>query len=501
MKTNEILLQMENIRKYFPGVLALDGVSLTLHKGEVLALMGENGAGKSTLMKCLFGIYRPDSGRILLEGKPVEFKSPRDAMESGVAMVHQELNQAMKLTVADNIWLGRFPIFHELLPFIKDKEKREKTRDIFDALKIDTDPDKRVDELTVSERQMVEIARAISYDAKVIVFDEPTSSLTESESEKLFGILSMLKSQGVGVIYISHKMREILQIADTVAVMRDGKNVASEPASALSTERIISLMVGRELTNRYPKRDTPPGKTLLRVNGLRGRYSRLKDASFELRRGEILGIAGLDGSGRSELLECIFGLSEKEEGLIELDGVATENKSPRDAIRHGFAMLTEERRASGIFGMLNITDNTVISSLGKFSRGGFLNEGLMERATEGRVKDMRIKTPSLSTRISTLSGGNQQKVILGRWLLTEPRVLLLDEPTRGVDVGAKYEIYKLINRLCKDGRGVIMVSSEMEELLGMSDRIGVMSGGILAGILEGDGMTQENIMTLAAKFV
>ena len=501
MSNKHPLLQMENIRKSFPGVLALDGVSLTLHRGEVLALMGENGAGKSTLMKCLFGIHRPDGGRILLEGEPVEFKSPADAMGHGVAMVHQELNQALKLSVADNLWLGRFPTLHSLFPWIRDGEIKSRTREVLESLDIRTDPDTPMEKLSVSERQMAEIAKAVSYDARVIVFDEPTSSLNENEAEKLFTIINMLRCGGVGVIYISHKMREILEIADRVAIMRDGKNVAAEPAKDLTTDRIISLMVGRELTNRYPKRDTPPGDPILQVEGISGKHSRLRAASLSLRAGEVLGIAGLDGSGRSELLECIFGLGRRGSGVIILDGKEVENRSPSEAIQNGFALLTEERRATGIFGALSVEENTVISSLRDYCVLGLLSSRRMRAVAEECRKDMRIKTPSLKAKISSLSGGNQQKVIFGRWLLTQPRVLLLDEPTRGVDVGAKYEIYKLINRLCEQGRGVIMVSSEMEELLGMADRVAVMSGGMLAGILQKDEMTQEAIMALATKYV
>ena len=496
---SDILLKMEGIRKVFPGVVALKGASLELRRGEVLALMGENGAGKSTLMKCLFGIHRPEEGRIFLDGTECLFKSPTDAMRQGVAMVHQELSQAQRLTVADNLWLGRFPKIWRL-PIVDDREAIRRTADILDTLGIRTDPRRIIGELTVSERQMVEIARAVSYDAKILVLDEPTSSLTSEEAQKLFSIISMLKERGVGIIYISHKMDEILRISDRVTVMRDGETVATEDAKSLTTERIIKLMVGRELKNRYPKRDTPPGLPLLEVDGLSGRYNKLKNASLVVRSGEVLGLAGLDGSGRSELLECIFGLSSRKEGRVLIEGKEVTPSSPAKAIEAGLALLTEERRAGGIFPALSIRENTVISSLADHSVLGFLSGRSMSRATKESIERLHIKTASEQVGINTLSGGNQQKVILGRWLLTKPRVLLLDEPTRGVDVGAKYEIYKIINELCAQGMGVLMVSSEMEELLGMCDRIAVMSGGMPVGVLEGEDMTQERIMTLAAKF-
>ena len=354
--------------------------------------------------------------------------------------------------------------------------------------------------MSVSLRQMVEIAKAVSYDAKVIVFDEPTSSLTDREAERLFDIIKMLKSKGCGIIYISHKMEEILHISDEVTVMRDGKYVATKDARELTTDEIIRLMVGRELTNRYPPKDAKIGSVLLEVKNLTAMYSKLRDVTFEARRGEILGVAGLDGSGRTELLETLFGLAAKKEGSIRLDGKSLSNSNPRQAIKNGFALITEERRASGIFGILNIRDNTTISSLGKYRRGLFLSRKKMSDSTRWAISSMRIKTPSQNTKIRTLSGGNQQKVILGRWLLTEPTVLLLDEPTRGIDVGAKYEIYQLILNLAHEGKTVIMVSSEMPELLGVCDRILVMSGGRLSGEVRAKDATQEQIMALAAKY-
>ena len=489
------LLEMRNITKEFPGVKALDGVSLTVRPGTVHALMGENGAGKSTLMKCLFGIYAKNAGTIVLDGKEVDFKSSKEALENGVAMVHQELNQALTRSVMDNLWLGRYPKVAGLM--VSESVMRKRTREIFEELDVHVDPKAIMSTLPVSQRQMVEIAKAVSYNAKIIVFDEPTSSLTEAEVEHLFRIINMLKERGCGIIYISHKMDEILRISDEVTIMRDGQWVATRHAKDLT---IIKLMVGRELTNRFPPKDNKPGEVILEVEHLAGKYTRLKDASFQLRKGEVLGIAGLDGSGRTEVLENLFGAMTKESGTIRLHG--KEIKTPREAIKNGFALLTEERRATGIFGIRDIKENTVISNLKSYLAGGFcLSDKKMKEDTDWAIQAMHIKTPSQSTQIRSLSGGNQQKVIIGRWLLTKPEVLLLDEPTRGIDVGAKYEIYQLILDLAKEGKGVIMVSSEMPELLGICDRILVMSGGVLAGEVDARNTSQEEILTLAAKYV
>ena len=494
------LLEMRNICKSFPGVKALDNVSLTVRPGTVHALMGENGAGKSTLMKCLFGIYSKDSGTITLEGKEVNFKNSKEAMENGVAMVHQELNQALTRTVTDNLWLGRYPKVGGIM--VSESIMRKRTKEIFDQLEVHVDPKAIMSTMPVSQRQMVEIAKAVSYNAKVIVFDEPTSSLTETEVEHLFRIINMLRDKGCGIIYISHKMEEILRISDDVTIMRDGQWVATRPASELTMNEIIRLMVGRELTNRFPPKDNVPGEAILEVENLSGKYTRLKEASFQLRKGEILGIAGLDGSGRTEVLENLFGSMTKGSGTIRLHGKEIKNRNPRESIKNGFALLTEERRATGIFGIRDILDNTVISNLKSYLIGSIcLSDKKMREDTDWAIQAMRIKTPSQKTQIRSLSGGNQQKVIIGRWLLTKPEVLLLDEPTRGIDVGAKYEIYQLIIDLAKEGKGVIMVSSEMPELLGVCDRILVMSGGILAGEVDAKNTSQEEILTLAAKYV
>ncbi len=494
------LLEMRGISKSFPGVKALDSVNLTVRPGTVHALMGENGAGKSTLMKCLFGIYRRDEGSITLDGKEVEFKSSKEALESGVAMVHQELNQALTRTVKDNLWLGRYPKVGGFIVSERIMDKR--TQEIFQELEVTVDPNAIMSKLPVSQRQMVEIAKAVSYNSKVIVFDEPTSSLTETEVEHLFRIINMLRDRGCGIIYISHKMEEILRISDEVTIMRDGQWVATRPAKELTMDEIIRLMVGRELTNRFPPKTNQPGEVILDVRNMAGRYTRLKDATFQLRKGEILGIAGLDGSGRTEVLENLFGAMTREGGSITLHGKEIQNRSPKEAIKNGFALLTEERRATGIFGIRDIKENTVISNLKGYLLGGVvLSDKKMREDTDWSIQAMHIKTPSQRTQIRSLSGGNQQKVIIGRWLLTKPEILLLDEPTRGIDVGAKYEIYQLIIDLANEGKGVIMVSSEMPELLGVCDRIIVMSGGQVAGEVDAASTSQEEILTLAAKYV
>ena len=375
------------------------------------------------------------------------------------------------------------------------------TREIFKKLELDIDPKTVMSTMPVSQRQMVEIAKAVSYNSKVIVFDEPTSSLTEEEVEHLFKIINMLRDRGCAIIYISHKMAEILRISDEVTIMRDGKWIATREAKDLTMNEIIKLMVGRELTQVYPPKTNKPEGVLLEVEGLSAEYSKLRDVSFKARRGEILGVAGLDGSGRTELLENIFGVATRKSGTIKIDGKAIKNRNAGESIKNGFALLTEERRATGIFSILNIRENATIASLDKCKTGPFLSKAKLKKNTEWCIISMRVKTPSQETKIRSLSGGNQQKVILGRWLLTEPTVLLLDEPTRGIDVGAKYEIYQLIIDLAEKGKTVIMVSSEMPELLGVCDRILVMSGGKLAGEVDASTATQEEIMSLAAKYV
>ena len=505
MQKDDVLLRMEGICKSFPGVKALDDAQLTVRPGTVHALMGENGAGKSTLMKCLFGIYSKDAGTIWFDGKEVNFKSSRDALDNGVAMVHQELNQVLYRSVMENMWLGRFPLKGGL---VDHKKMYNDTKAVLDDLEIKVDPKTIIGTMAVSQRQMLEIAKAVSYNAKILVLDEPTSSLTSEEVEHLFRIMRRLCDQGVGIIYISHKMDEIKRISDEVTIMRDGQWISTDKTENLSTDDIIKRMVNREMTNRFPAKDNVPGDVLMEVSHLTGKYMpTCQDVSFELRAGEVLGVAGLVGSRRTELLSTIFGIMARESGEIKLNGKPISNKTPRQSIKNGFAMLTEERRATGIFPYASILFNTVISNLGSYQRGPLLSDKKMTTDTDWSISSMHIKTPSQKTLIKNLSGGNQQKVILGRWLLTKPDVLLLDEPTRGIDVGAKYEIYELILQLAKQGKAVMMVSSEMPELIGICDRILVMSNGHMAGILErgkdfgGIENEQETIMRLAAQYV
>ena len=500
MENLKYVLEMENISKEFPGVKALDDVQLKLKPGTVHALMGENGAGKSTLMKCLFGIYEKNTGKILLDGVEVNFKSTKEALENGVSMVHQELNQVLQRNVLDNIWLGRYPMKGF---FVDEKKMYNDTINIFKDLDIKVDPKKKVADLPIAERQMIEIAKAVSYKSKVIVMDEPTSSLTEKEVEHLFRIIKKLKESGVGIIYISHKMEEIKMISDEITILRDGKWISTNDVSKISTDQIISMMVGRDLTERFPKKDNKAKEMILEVKNLTAlNQPSIQDVSFELYKGEILGIAGLVGSKRTEIVETIFGMRPKERGEIILNGKTVKNKNPEEAIKNGFALVTEERRSTGIFSMLDIAFNSVISNLDRYkNKFRLLKNKDIEKDTKWIVDSMRVKTPSYSTKIGSLSGGNQQKVIIGRWLLTEPEVLMLDEPTRGIDVLAKYEIYQLMIDLAKKDKGIIMISSEMPELLGVTDRILVMSNGRVAGIVKTSETNQEEIMELSAKYL
>lgn len=499
MEDKKYILEMIDICKNFPGVKALDKANLKVRAGTVHALMGENGAGKSTLMKCLFGVYIEDEGEIFIEGEKIKFSNPKQAMENGVAMVHQELNQVLQRDVMENIWLGRFP---GKMGVVDSKILFNETKRVLDELEIDINPKIKMGNLSVSQRQMVEIAKAVSYNAKILVLDEPTSSLTEEEVTHLFRIINKLRDRGCGIIYISHKMEEILQISDDVTIMRDGKWIDTIEAKNLTTDKIIKLMVGRDLGDRFPPKDNKPEEVILEVKNLTGMYQpSIVDASFELRKGEILGVAGLVGSKRTELLETIFGIAKHSSGEVILHGKKVDNSTSRKAIKNGFALLTEERRATGIFGQLSINFNSIIANLDGYSSKGVLNSKKMEEDTKWVIESMRVKTPSSKTAIKTLSGGNQQKVIIGRWLLTKPEILLLDEPTRGIDVGAKYEIYQLIIDLAKKGKGVIVVSSEMPELLGICDRILIMSNGRVAGVGDTKELTQEDIMTMAAKYI
>ncbi|MDK2878788.1 MAG: methyl-galactoside transport system ATP-binding protein [Thermoanaerobacteraceae bacterium] len=502
--TDEFLLEMNNISKEFPGVKALDDVTLKVRGGTIHALVGENGAGKSTLMKCLFGIYKPDSGQIILNKNRVDINNPSDALKLGISMIHQELHPVPHRNVMENIWLGRFPQRkYGPLGFVDHKKMYEDTEKLLKEFSIDIKPNEKVGSLSVSKVQLMEIAKAISYDSKIIIMDEPTSSLTENEVEHLFRIINDLKKRGVSVIYISHKMEEILKIADEVTIMRDGKRIGTWPASELNIDMIISKMVGRDLTNRFPKRQNVPGKVKIKVENLTSPLPKsFKKISFEVREGEILGVGGLVGAQRTELIEAIFGLRSVESGQIFINGKKVNIKSPIDAKKHKIALLTEDRRLTGIIPVLPVLENTSIANILRYVKPNFLLDGKkMKTDVTKTVELLKVKTPSLKAAIRDLSGGNQQKVLFARWLLTEPDIFLLDEPTRGIDVGAKYEIYTIIAELARQGKSIIMISSEMPELLGMSDRIMVMCEGRLSGTVEAKNTSEEEIMRLATKFI
>ena len=493
----EYLLEVENVRKAFPGVLALDDVSFRLKRGHVHALMGENGAGKSTLMKIIAGIYTPDSGSFRLKGQEIRLTSPLDALQYGIAMIHQELNLMSFMTVAENIWIRREPL--NGFGLVRHDEMRRRTKALFERLDINLDPDAEVRDLSVASRQMVEIAKAVSYDSDILIMDEPTSALTEREVAHLFKIIRTLKDQGKGIIYITHKMNELFEIADEVSVFRDGKFVGEHAATSVTRDDIIKLMVGREITQMFPKMAAKIGDVVLSVKGL-GLEGRFHDISFDLRAGEILGVAGLVGSGRSNVAETLFGVTPATEGTIAIDGRAIVMRNPAVAMDAGMAFLTEDRKESGCFLLLDVMANMQIAVLRRgFVKAGFVNETAIEKLCQEQKTRLRVRTPDLEEPIINLSGGNQQKVLIARWLMTHPRILILDEPTRGIDVGAKAEIHRLISELAGQGVAVIMISSEMPEVLGMSDRVLVMHEGRMTGIVDRADATQVKIMELASQ--
>ena len=501
---SEYRLEMRDVCKSFPGVKALDHVQLKLRPGTVHALMGENGAGKSTLMKCMFGIYKMDEGEIFFEGEKVEIRDPMDALHKGIAMVHQELQPIPARTIGENIFLGRYPMKKLLgfIPVVDHKKMYEDTATLLQKVRMDFDPRQKLGELSVSQMQSVEIAKAVSANCKVLILDEPTSSLTQNEVEALFRIVEDLKAEGVSIVYISHKMDEILRISDEVTIMRDGQYIGTWEAKDLTTDFIISKMVGRELTNLYPPRENVPGEVVFQVKDFTSINPKsFRDVSFDLRKGEILGVGGLVGAQRTELMEGLFGIRSHAKGSITYKGKELAISRPKDAIDQGVAMLTEDRRATGIMGVLSVADNISVASLSQYLDFGVaINSKKVEQLVQDNVQKMNIKTPSGKTQIQSLSGGNQQTVLIGRWLANDPDVLILDEPTRGIDVGAKYEIYCIIADLAKQGKSIIMISSEMGELIGMSDRIMVMCDGRVTGFVDGKDATQENIMELAAQF-
>ncbi|MGU5596335.1 galactose/methyl galactoside ABC transporter ATP-binding protein MglA [Aeromonas caviae] len=497
---SEWLLEMIDVSKSFPGVKALDNVNLRVRPHSVHALMGENGAGKSTLLKCLFGIYEKDQGKIFFKGQEINFTSSKEALENGVSMVHQELNLVLQRTVMDNMWLGRYPTKGL---FVDHGKMYQDTKHIFEELDIDIDPRVKVGTLSVSQMQMIEIAKAFSYDAKIVIMDEPTSSLTEKEVNHLFKIINKLKEKGCGIVYISHKMEEIFQLCDEITILRDGQWVATLPLKGMTMDQIIGMMVGRELTQRFPEKTNQPKEVILEVEHLTAKNQpSIKDVTFNLHKGEILGIAGLVGAKRTDIVETLFGIRDRSEGTIKLHGKEVANHNAHEAIQNGFALVTEERRSTGIYSRLDIAFNSLIANMDNYKGSmGLLSDNKMKSDTQWVIDSMRVKTPTQQTQIGSLSGGNQQKVIIGRWLLTQPEILMLDEPTRGIDVGAKFEIYQLILELAKKDKGIVIISSEMPELLGITDRIMVMSNGRVAGIVNTKETDQSEILRLASLYL
>ena len=496
-------LEMRGVVKTFPGVKALDHAQLKLRPGTVHALMGENGAGKSTLMKCMFGIYHMDEGEMFYEGEPVKINGPLDALNKGIAMVHQELQPIPERSIGENIYVGRYPVKRFGPVVTIDHEKMyEDAAKVLEEVHLDFNPRAKLGSLSVSQMQLVEIAKAVSADCKVLILDEPTSSLTAREVEALFTIVNELRGKGVSIVYISHKMDEILRISDEVTIMRDGQYIGTWEAKSLTTDFIITKMVGRELSNLYPQRQNVPGEVVFEVEDFTSINPKsFRHVSFNVRKGEILGVAGLVGAQRTELMEGLFGLRCHDTGKITYKGEELKINQPKQAIDNGIAMLTEDRRATGILGVLSIADNVSIASLNQYLIGGMmLDDGKIEKLVQDNVAKLSIKTPSSKTLIQSLSGGNQQKVLISRWLANDPEVFILDEPTRGIDVGAKYEIYCIIAELARQGKSVIMISSEMGELIGMSDRVMVMCDGRVTGFIDGKEANQENIMALATQF-
>ena len=499
-KKDNIVLSIRDMSKSFGRNRVLTRINLDVKAGTVMGLMGENGAGKSTMMKCLFGTYQKDEGNIFLDGKEVSFSGPREALENGIAMVHQELNQCLERNVVDNLFLGRYPV--NAVGVIDEGRMKKEASELFRKLGMTVNLSQPMRNMSVSQRQMCEIEKAISYNSKVIVLDEPTSSLTVQEVEKLFEMMRMLKEQGIALIYISHKMDEIFEICDEISVLRDGNLVMTKSTEDTDMNELITAMVGRSLENRFPEVDNTPGDVVLSVQHLSTKFEPyLKDVSFDVRKGEIFGLYGLVGAGRTELMETIFGVRTRAAGRVYFNNHLMNFESAKDAMEHGFAMITEERKANGLFLKGDLTFNTTIANLKQYKSGIALSDSKMEKATAEEIKTMRTKCMGPNDMISNLSGGNQQKVIFGRWLERSPNIFMMDDPTRGIDVGAKYEIYELIIEMAKQGKTIIVVSSEMPEILGITNRIGVMSNGHLAGIVNTRETNQEELLRLSAKYL
>ncbi|MBS3995148.1 MAG: sugar ABC transporter ATP-binding protein [Alkaliphilus sp.] len=495
--TNEYILDMNQISKSFPGVKALDNICLKVRKGTIHALMGENGAGKSTMMKVLFGIYTPDSGKMIFKGQELKLTGPSDALRNGISMIHQELSPVPHMTVAENIFLGKEPTRGKT-GWIDKKKMNDDTKALLDGLGININPKAKMKDLSIAKIQMVEIATAVSYNADLIIMDEPTSAITEKEVDHLFRIIDNLKSKGVSIIYITHKMDEVFKISDDITVLRDGQFVGMLPAKNLNKDKLIEMMVGREIKQVFHKEEAEIGEVALSVRNLT-RKGKFKDVSFEVRKGEILGVSGLMGSGRTEVIESVFGIYPADSGEIYVHGNKATIHSPKDAIKYKLGLLTEDRKLSGCFLPLSVKDNMITASIDSFITNGYLNKKKINEKCKEQKDKLQVKTPSLDQLILYLSGGNQQKVLLARWLLNDPDILILDEPTRGIDVGAKAEIHKLMSQMAKEGKAIIMISSEMPEILGMSDRIVVMHEGKKMGELSREEASQERIMHMVTQ--
>jgi ribose transport system ATP-binding protein len=490
-----VLLEMNHVRKEFPGVVALQDVSLQLRAGEVHALLGENGAGKSTLIKVLGGIYSPNGGEIRINGKPVVINSVQDAHDNGISVIHQELVLVPHMTVAENIFLGREPVKGHTVDF---KKMNADVKEILDSFELEIGPDEKVSSLTIAQQQMVEIIKALSFNAKILVMDEPTSSLSEKDVGFLFDTIRKLKGQGVGIIYISHRMSELKQITDRITVIRDGAYIGTKDTAAANDE-LIAMMVGRQLTNYYTRDFGTPGEAVLEVKNISdGKL--LKDVSFTLRKGEILGFAGLVGAGRSELVKTIFGLWPQITGDILVNGRKTAIHNPEEAMALGLVLVPESRKLEAIYPEMSVMFNITLKTIKEFIKGVFVDSEKERAITREQVDNMAIKTPSYGQTVGNLSGGNQQKVVIGRWLATKPKILILDEPTKGVDVGAKAEIYAIMNELVKQGVSIIMISSELPEVVNMADRVIVMSAGRVTACLPREELSQEKIMKCATQF-
>ncbi|MFL6057537.1 MAG: sugar ABC transporter ATP-binding protein [Rubrobacteraceae bacterium] len=485
---------MRGITKRFPGVTALDGVDFELEKGEVHVILGENGAGKSTLIKMLSGAYHPDEGEILLDGQRVEISSAAVAQSKGISTIYQEFNLVPQLTVAENIFLGRQPRWFGI---VDRRQMRDEARGLLERIKVRVGLDDPVSTLGVAQRQMVEIAKALSLDARILIMDEPTASLSGQEVERLFEIVRGLKEEEVGVIFISHHLEEVTEIGDRVTVLRDGKMVGQVPATT-DHQELVRMMVGRSIEDQFPRRRPGVGEVLLEVKEL-SREGVLHDISFQVRAGEVVGIAGIVGAGRTELARAIFGADPLDSGEVWVEGRRIERFDPREAKHSGIGFITEDRQGQGIVPPLSVAENLALASLGRYTTAGLVNRKEQRSLAQKMIEELNIRTPSLEQEIRYLSGGNQQKVVIGKWLLADSKVLIMDEPTRGIDVGAKVEIYELMNELTEEGAGILMISSDLPEVLGMSDRILVMAGGRITGELSREEASQENVMTLATQ--